>query len=84
MLFKNVYFWRKNILDHIQHNLDPNTHILDQNHNFGRRNFMKINWQIKKMNRELKFELKYFRSDSTFFNSKNFQNKGGLRSKKLF
>ena len=35
-------FFEKNILD-------PITHILDQNHNFGRRNFIKIfTWQIYK------------------------------------
>ena len=30
------------ILHHSQHILDSITHILDQNHNFDRRNFMKI------------------------------------------
>jgi len=70
MVIWNIYFW-KNFLDLIQHILDPITHILDQNHNFGRRNLMKIfTWQIYKNKNEQGAQIwkkKYFTSDSTFF-----------------
>ena len=87
MVIWNIYFLKKKFLDHIQHILDPTTHILDQNHNFGRRNFMKMfTWQIYKNEQGAQIWKKYFRSDSTFFrsNSKNFQKNADLDLKKYF